>query len=204
MKRIFKMNNLGLLAMLFILFTACQESLEMLPEITSPESGGWGGLPTGVITVEELTNAQGFTYFEDIRGNKFALHEGNFVCSNDFPEAMFSKVEVSNLHEYQGFVEDGNGAKIFITQGIAFRPATESEIDLYAAGDMDCSLLISNRRRPCVDDEGRDGYEECTTIVFVCISHAFGLQVDITEDCFGCGGEIGGIGDEPEIEPLCF
>lgn len=206
MKRIIKNCKVALLVAVFSVFTACQESPDAIPDITSPESGTWGGFPTGVITIEEITNTSGFVYFEDVRGNKFALQDGKFVCSTDFPDATFSMVEVSDLHEYEGYVVDGNGANIFLADGIAFRPATETEIEVYAAGGMDCSLLISEHRKPCIDAEGRDGYEYCFTMVHVCYSHAFGLQVDITEDCLGCGGEInypGAPETEPE-EPLCF
>lgn len=185
---------------------ACQENPEPLSEIANPASGGFGDFPTG-LTVDQLTQTPGAIYFEDIRGNRFALMEGNFVCSNDIVNVEWSRVEVTNLHEYEGSVSDSNGTTIYLTEGVAYRPATEQEEEEYGDFSMDCHLFVSSREKPCVDENGNDGYEECIAMLLVCYSHAFGVITDFSEDCFGCGGEIGGIPDtDPEDpdEPLCF
>ncbi len=166
------------------------------------------GNPTlSLMSASELTNTSGALYFTDAVNNTFNLIDGRFVCADDHPEIAFQAIEIVDQEEYTGVITDIQDQSIFLNEGIVYYNSEESEATSgFEPVPPDCRLFLNERERPCIDGEGREGSQYCFTMVLVCFSNAFGLQIDPSpEQCFPCGGSINGLDEEPEeFDTICF
>ena len=202
------MKNYIFLTISLIVLWSCGQQEDAIVDFQEPATNGWTEIPVGIISMEELTSTPGAISFTDVVNNRFTLIDGQFVCAQDYPETTFQEVGISNLMEYQGYLIDNDESQVFGHEGRVFY-ANKNGKGNAGNTDLDCSFLTSTKNKRCIDADGNEAFERCTTTVFVCISHATGFNVDISQDCFGCGGDINGIPDTEDPEgpsggSICF
>ena len=190
-----------------LILWACNQEEDRIALLIDAPTNGWESLPAEQFHFSEITQTSGALYFTDAVNNMFTLIDGQFVCADDHPETTFQAIDIVDLEEYTGVITDTQDQSILLNEGVVFYDSEEPEENSgYQPVPPDCHLLISERDRPCVDDQGREGSQYCFTMVLVCFSNAFGLQIDRSpEECFPCGGSINGLEEDPEeFEPICF
>ncbi len=69
------------------------------------------------ILFEDLMTLSGPIYFEDHNGLKYSILDGTIVCSSDYPNLDFQKVQIANYAEYDGTITDSAGKGIQLSQG---------------------------------------------------------------------------------------
>lgn len=201
------MKNLILILISTSLIWACGPQEETTPDLINAPTNGWDTNPAGEFHFTELTNTSGALYFTDAVNHTFTLLDGKFVCADDYPEIAFQAIEIVDQEEYTGVITDIQDQSIFLNEGIVYYDSEESEATSgFEPVPPDCQLFLNERERPCIDGEGREGSQYCFTMVLVCFSNAFGLQIDPSpEQCFPCGGFINGLDEEPEeFDTICF
>ena len=193
-----------------ILSFACNENWSESLIEPLEASGGWTGGPVWVTSIEEMTQTSGPVSFTDKVGNQFTLLDGQFVCSADYPEMEFQGIEFHDMMSYSGLITDINDRSVYIEEGKVYYKASSSSSSVVPV-PPDCAMFISEENKPCVDAQGRDGYNYCINMVFVCFNNITGLQIEHQpEICFGCGGEINGIPDTEDPDgdigggSICF